>query len=47
MYVKVKKTNRNVGFKKLRRFSELYIGSRYRQNCVGICIAHRQKEFIL
>ena len=30
MYVEIKKTNRNVGCKKLRRFSELYVGSRYK-----------------
>ena len=32
MYVEVMKTSRNVGCKKFRRFSELYIGSRYRYN---------------
>ena len=30
MYEEVKKANSNVGRKKLRSFSELYIGSRYR-----------------
>ena len=30
MYVEVKKTNRMVRYKKLRRFFELYVGSRYR-----------------
>ena len=30
MYVEIKKTNRNVSCKKLRKFSELYIGLRYR-----------------
>ena len=30
MYVGEKKRNKTVGCKKLRRFSELYIGSRYR-----------------
>ena len=30
MYAEVKKTNRNVDCKKFIRFSELYIGSRYR-----------------
>ena len=53
MHVEVKKTNRNVGCKKLRRFSELYIGSRYRKNCI-ILIRNIQrnavpidKEFLL
>ena len=46
MDVEVKKTNRNVGCKKLR-FSELYIGSKYRQSCVEICSTHRQRIYLI
>ena len=47
MYVEVMKTSRNVGCKKFRRFSELYIGSRYRYNCPEIFSTHRQKIYLI
>ena len=47
MYVEVKKKSRNVGCKKFRRLSELYIGSRYRYNCLEICSRHRQKIYLI
>ena len=37
----------NVVCKKLRSFSKLYIGSRYRQNCVGIWSTHKQRFYLI
>ena len=47
MYLELKKTSRNVGCEKLRIFSELYIGSRYRYNCLENCSTYRQRIYLI